>query len=172
LRDQSCRAWSLGFRVWGLVFKAHRRLNHSTLGLSVIKKKRRVWGLGCTSTCLSLLFAAGGSASCGGKAGSLIRKHDHFTPTREIRRHVRALARNHPGGCAVSRWGLSLQGSGFGVWVNGSFSDLRFTLPDPGIPRVCPSFRPCLYQVFNTAGEQGGAGKERVLLSDETDMTD
>ena len=28
----------------------------------------------------------------------LIRKHDHFTPTREIRRHVRALTRNHPEG--------------------------------------------------------------------------
>ena len=34
----------------------------------------------------------------GGKACSLIRKHDHFTPTREIKRHVRALARNHPEG--------------------------------------------------------------------------
>jgi hypothetical protein len=31
-----------------------------------------------------------------GKACLLIRKHDHFTPTREIRRHVRALACNHP----------------------------------------------------------------------------
>ena len=27
----------------------------------------------------------------GGKAGLLIRKHDHFTPAREIRRDVRAL---------------------------------------------------------------------------------
>jgi len=34
----------------------------------------------------------------GGKAGLLIRKHDHFTPTRENKRHVRALARNHPEG--------------------------------------------------------------------------
>ena len=32
----------------------------------------------------------------GGEAGLLIRKHDHFTPTRKIRRHVKALARNHP----------------------------------------------------------------------------
>ena len=41
----------------------------------------------------------------GGKAGLLIRKHDHFTPTREIRRHVRALARNRPGGryCPLAR---------------------------------------------------------------------
>ena len=31
----------------------------------------------------------------GGKAGLLIRKHDHFTPTREIKRHV---AHNHPEG--------------------------------------------------------------------------
>ena len=30
----------------------------------------------------------------GGKACLSIRKHDHVTPTREIRRHVRALARN------------------------------------------------------------------------------
>ena len=28
----------------------------------------------------------------------LIRKHDHSTPTREIRRHVRPLARHHPEG--------------------------------------------------------------------------
>ena len=33
-----------------------------------------------------------------GKACLLIRKHDHFTPTRTIKRHVRALARNHPEG--------------------------------------------------------------------------
>ena len=34
----------------------------------------------------------------GGIAYSLIREHDHFTPTRDIKRHVRALARNHPEG--------------------------------------------------------------------------
>jgi len=34
----------------------------------------------------------------GGEACLLIRKHDHFTPTREIKRHVRAIARNHPEG--------------------------------------------------------------------------
>ena len=28
------------------------------------------------------------------KTGLLIHKHDHFTPTREIERHIRALARN------------------------------------------------------------------------------
>ena len=33
----------------------------------------------------------------------LIRKHDHFTPTREIKRHVRALARNHPEGWNLQR---------------------------------------------------------------------
>jgi len=33
-----------------------------------------------------------------GKACSSIRKHDHFTPTREIKRQVRALARKHPEG--------------------------------------------------------------------------
>ena len=38
------------------------------------------------------------SALKGGKARVLIRKHDHFTPTMEIKRHVRALARNHPEG--------------------------------------------------------------------------
>ena len=39
------------------------------------------------------LITGKGAAVC-----SLIRKHDHFTPTREIRQHVRALARNHPAG--------------------------------------------------------------------------
>ena len=34
----------------------------------------------------------------GAKACLLIRKHGRFTPTREIKRHVRALARNHPEG--------------------------------------------------------------------------
>ena len=35
----------------------------------------------------------------GRKAGSLTRKHDHYTPTRKMRRDVRALtARNHPEG--------------------------------------------------------------------------
>jgi len=35
----------------------------------------------------------------GGKAGSLIRKHDHSKPARKMRRDVRALtARNHPEG--------------------------------------------------------------------------
>ena len=33
-----------------------------------------------------------------GKACLLIHKHDHFTPTREIKRHVRALARHHSEG--------------------------------------------------------------------------
>ena len=43
----------------------------------------------------------------GGKACIFIRKHDHFTPTRKIKRHVRALARHHPEG--------SREGSGSGV---------------------------------------------------------
>ena len=30
--------------------------------------------------------------------GLLIRKHDQFMPTRQIKRHVRAPANNHPGG--------------------------------------------------------------------------
>ena len=30
----------------GLVFKAHRLLYHSTLGWRVIKKKKKIWGLG------------------------------------------------------------------------------------------------------------------------------
>jgi len=35
----------------------------------------------------------------GGKAGLVIRKHDHFTPARKMRRDVRALtARNHSEG--------------------------------------------------------------------------
>jgi len=32
----------------------------------------------------------------GGKACLSIGEHNHFTPTRGIKRHVRALARNHP----------------------------------------------------------------------------
>jgi len=40
----------------------------------------------------------GNSSLQGGQVCSSIRKHDYFTPTREIRRHVRALARNHPEG--------------------------------------------------------------------------
>ena len=39
----------------------------------------------------------------GGKAGFIIRKHYYFTPTREIRPHVRALARNHPEGWKLQR---------------------------------------------------------------------
>jgi hypothetical protein len=35
----------------------------------------------------------------GGKTCSLIRKHDHLTPTREIMRHVRALATRKDGRC-------------------------------------------------------------------------
>ena len=45
----------------------------------------------------------------GGIACLSIRKHDHFTPTREMRRYVRALtARNHPEGryCPMKRHAL------------------------------------------------------------------
>ena len=34
----------------------------------------------------------------GGEASLTILTHDYFTPTREIRRYVGALARNHPEG--------------------------------------------------------------------------
>ena len=34
----------------------------------------------------------------GGKVSLLIRKHDHYHTTRNIKRHVRALANNHPEG--------------------------------------------------------------------------
>ena len=45
-----------------------------------------------------------------GKACLLVRKRDHFTQTREIKRHVRALACNHPEG-----WKLQgNEGVGFG----------------------------------------------------------
>ena len=37
-------------------------------------------------------------SSPGGIACSLIHKHAHFTPTREIKRHVKTLARNHSEG--------------------------------------------------------------------------
>ena len=40
----------------------------------------------------------------GGAAGSLIQRHDHFTPARKMRRDVRALtAHNHRGGLNVIR---------------------------------------------------------------------
>jgi len=74
------------------------------------------------------------------KAGSVIRKHDHLMPSREMRRDVRApTARNHPFGVVTgqvySRWftrfrvqglryrlradgfRLSVQGLGFRVQV-------------------------------------------------------
>ena len=41
--------------------------------------------------------------SSGGKACLLIRKDDNFAPTREIKRHVRALARNHLEGWNLQR---------------------------------------------------------------------
>ena len=55
-----------------------------------------------------------------GKACLLIRKHDHFTPLREIKRHLRALARNHPEGC-------KLQGH-----------LVEETAPDPQVPGFPP----------------------------------
>ena len=53
----------------------------------------------------------------GGKACLLIRKHGHFTPTREIRRHVRALARNHPEGWKLQ--GHSRKLAGERQWFRG-----------------------------------------------------
>ena len=52
--------------------------------------------------------AATARGSKGGGACLLIRKHDHFTPTREIRRHVRALARDHPKGWKLQESALSV----------------------------------------------------------------
>ena len=62
-----------------------------------------------------------------GIACLLIRKHDHFTPAREIKRHVRALARNHsegwklqePCGTSVPSWTKSwnhLLGPSVNAW--------------------------------------------------------
>ena len=42
-----------------------------------------------------------------------IRKDDHFTPTRKIRKHVRALARNHQG-----RGGLVFKAQRLSVALN------------------------------------------------------
>ena len=42
-----------------------------------------------------------------------IRKNGHFTPTRKIRKHVRALARNHQG-----RGGLVFKAHRLGVALN------------------------------------------------------
>ena len=67
-----------------------------------------VQGLGLWVHCFDLRLRSRGTPRTplrtpvqGGEAGLLIRKHDHFTPTREIRRHVWALARNHPDGCKL-----------------------------------------------------------------------
>ena len=48
-----------------------------------------------------------GTSYQGEKACLLIRKQDHFTPTREIRRHEKALALYHPGGRNLQRHQLS-----------------------------------------------------------------
>jgi hypothetical protein len=48
---------------------------------------KALWRAGAARVCLCQTLR-------GGEAG-FIRKHDHFMPTREIRRHVRALAHNH-----------------------------------------------------------------------------
>jgi len=57
---------------------------------------------GSCKSCYGLLVVSR-TWRLGGKACLLIRKHDHFTPTREIKRHVRALARNHPEGWKLQR---------------------------------------------------------------------
>ena len=84
----------------------------------------RVEGWGCTTSARasSEESAAGSdsaamtpSGSCvrvGGKACLLIRKHDHFTPTRGIKRYVRAPARNHPEGWKLQGHILGFEGSG------------------------------------------------------------
>ena len=41
-RDEGIGLRREGLRLGGLVFKAHRLLYHSTLGLRVIKKKKKV----------------------------------------------------------------------------------------------------------------------------------
>jgi len=47
------RYWfRFGFGGWGLVFKAHRLVHHSILGLRVMKKKK---GWGCTWTHVAAL---------------------------------------------------------------------------------------------------------------------
>ena len=53
----------------GLVFKAHRRLHHSTLGLRVIKKKQDTWG-GCpaVSGAFDDMVEGGGEGAAAGVA--------------------------------------------------------------------------------------------------------
>ena len=72
----------------------------------------------------------------GGKACLLLCKYDHFSPTREIRRHVRALARNYPEGWNLQRHvspaapnsltsRIGLEGLGFRVWGEGVVGEGR-----------------------------------------------
>ena len=60
----------------------------------------------------------GGGEEGGERGFSLIRKHDHFMPSREIEQHVRALAHNHPEGGGAAR--LSRGGLIFGPPRNSS----------------------------------------------------
>ena len=80
------------------MFKAHRLLYHSTLGLRIIEKKR--WDLRGLDWTSPRTWGKAVGLPQGGKAGSLICKyHDHHTPTRKMSPDVRALtACDHPRG--------------------------------------------------------------------------
>jgi len=97
----------------GLVFKAHRLLHHSTLGLRVIQKKKK----GRLRLLLKLRWRAGRGGRAGNR-GETAAEHSSVTPVGAIRVPPTLT-----------------------VGPNGPFSDLRFTLPDPRIPRDCPSIR-------------------------------
>jgi hypothetical protein len=59
--------------------------------------------------CLNTTGYEAQSTAQGGVAVFLIRKHDHFTPARKMRRDVRALtARNHPRGRQVQNMDLTV----------------------------------------------------------------
>ena len=106
--------WGLGFGVWGLGLRVQGLgLGFQGLGCRfqgvwprVLGLEFKVWVqvyLWTPSTFFSLLEplcrrGAGPGLRKGGKLYLLISKHDHFTPAREIKRHERALARNHPAG--------------------------------------------------------------------------
>ena len=72
-------------------------------------------------------------AASGGKACLSIRKHDHFTPAREIKRHVRALGRNHPEGYNLHPCGRHNREKrrhrceGEGAWWGEEFTLLSFS---------------------------------------------
>jgi hypothetical protein len=96
-------------------------------------------------------------AAWGGGAGRLVRKHDHNTPARAIKRHVRALACNHPKGWSIWPHTHPITFVGFIPHVSLTAVERRWHIHDS----------PGLSQGQSMAGwrPQGGAGRGRSVAS-------